>query len=175
MIQLLRPSGTPYFLGRCVLMYLLPLGSLCCLNQTDPCADGRDRTSGSSSPFILHSVGFLSHSSSLFLIRSLGKEIQWALTVCSFSIRNWCLLIFNQLHFASDQWAPWHAPPPHLLLHLRPLSHHTALFILREIVRRKSFMEVWSLTQYGCSTTGPLLLIDTAMVGMARWLGALSL
>ena len=36
-------------------------------------------------------------------------------------------------------------------------------------------MEVWSLTQYGCSTTGPLLLIDTAMVGMARWLGALSL
>lgn len=65
-------------------------------------------------------------------------------------------------------------PPPIFLLHLRPLSHHSALFILREMVKRKFFVVVRSLIQYGCPTRS-LLLTDAAMVDMARRVGVLSL
>ena len=81
-----------------------------------------------------------------------------------------CLLVFNQLHSASDQWAP----RLHLVFHLRLLSLLSPLLILREIVKRKFFMQVWSFTQYGC-ILGSLLLTDAELLGVAGRFGALSL
>lgn len=100
-------SGFTLSLGLICIDVLSPFGCTLFSEPGGPCAEGRNGTSSSSSAFYSSQSQFSLSCLFLFFIQSLGGTNPMSSNHLPILYQKLiCLLIFDWLHSASDQWAP---------------------------------------------------------------------